>query len=284
MNNFIYSTYLKPYGYNELMGDIKLFKELFKDKIFVKSAGKTEQGRDIFLIRTGKGTKRLFCIGAVHAREYVSSAFLMRSIYELLSENSPALEKASFYICPMVNPDGVEIALGSSTVDFYEQDFTPELFKNNARNINLNANFPYYFSFVPAKRQGGIFAASEKETQSIINLCRRYDFSAALSFHCRGNVIFWQDRGNGSIKGDKALADILSKNCGFSLMPPTENVIDFSGGFENWFRHKFRKPALCVELVEDESLPFSQHCPQFDYAVNWEKTQFVLETFANCVF
>lgn len=268
---------MKNYGFSELKEDLEKLKAIYNEEATVTSMGKSGLGREIFLIKIGNGEKKCLVLSSIHGREQVTSLFIMKSLLELqeIKKNS------SLFVVPMVNPDGVEISLGREMPEVKIEDFKPELFKNNANNINLNANFPYFFEKVPDCRQGGVSPASESETQAIINLCEKENFTSAISLHVRGNCIFWRDSGNGEVKGDFNLSESLSEKCSFELISPTEKVEDYSGGFENWFRYKFHRPALCVELVEDEAIPYSAMCESFEKAVNWEKTKNFLSTYLN---
>lgn len=260
------------YGYTEIIEDLLLLKEKYEDKLYIGSMGTSCQGRIIPILRAGTGRKKLLVVASVHGREHITSAFIMRSVKELM-ECGDFPEDKSLFVVPVLNPDGVEISLGREVYFEVPADFRAELFKNNARNVNLNANFPYLFSKVPQSRQGGEGPASEPETKALVNLCEKESFASAIALHARGNCIFWRDFGNGEVKGDFKLARSLSKACGFDLVSPTRNASDYSGGFENWFRCRFRRPALCVELVKDEEISFTDMYPNFEKAVLWDKTQ-----------
>ncbi|MBR3987722.1 MAG: hypothetical protein IKK10_00260 [Clostridia bacterium] len=268
------------YGYTELLEDLLKLSEVYKDKISIKITGTSVKGRLLPLIKMGGGNKKLLVAGAVHGRESVTSAFIMKSLEELLKSGCEFAEK-SLYVLPMVNPDGVEIFLKRDLPQVTVKDFKGELFKNNANNINLNANFPFCFSKVPPKRQGGAKSASEPEVKSLIKLCEKERFESAVSLHARGNCIFWRDYGNKAVKGDLELAKSFEQNCCFEIISPTQKVEDYSGGFENWFRCRYRKPALCIELVKDEDISFSDMIINFEEAVIWEKTKNLLITYLN---
>lgn len=268
------------YGYTELLEDLLRLQEKYSSKVSVKSAGTSVEGRIIPLIKTGNGDIKLFVAASVHGREFVSSCFIMRCLQDFLKQGC-SLEGKTLYIIPMVNPDGVEIALNRAEPLIKPDNFKPELFKNNANNVNLNANFPFCFHKVPKSRQGGCKAFSEPETKALIKLCEKENFKQAVALHARGNCIYWRDCGNGRVNGDYELAKILRDNCGFALIEPTRNAEDYSGGFENWFRFRFKRPAHCVELVEDENISFWDMCLCFEEAVNWAKTKDFLKTFVS---
>ena len=174
---------------------------------------------------------------------------------------------------PVANPDSVEISLCFDEPFCKGEGFSHYSNKDNARGVNLNANFPFEWESVPKERHPGKGAASERETRFLINLCEKNKFEKMLSLHCRGGCIYWRDRGNGEIKGDFALADKIARGCNFYLCGETENAEDYSGGFENWFRHRFKKPALCIELVSVENAPFDLCCSEFEKYTDWQNTK-----------
>lgn len=266
------------YGYTEILEDLLLLKEKHEDKLQVNSVGTSCQGRIIPAVRAGAGDEKLLVVASVHGREHITSAFVMRSLKELLESTEVPAEK-SLFVVPVLNPDGVEISLGREFPLKKQADFEAELFKNNANNVNLNANFPYFHGKVPKFRQGGNSPASEPETKALMRLCEKEGFASAIALHARGSCIFWRDFGNGQVKGDYKLAKSFEGTCGFELVSPTEKSSDYSGGFENWFRCKFRRPALCVELVKDEKMSFSQMYEKFEEAVLWDKTKSFLRTY-----
>lgn len=264
---------MKNYGFSELEKDL----EKLRGKTEVSVIGSSALGRELFLLKIGSGRKKKLILASIHGREQVTSLFVMKSLSQL--EKVP--EDTSLFIVPMANPDGVEISLGRDVPLVMPKDFKPCLFKNNANNINLNANFPYCFEKVPKWRQGGEAPACEKETQAIISLCEKEKFSSCLSLHVRGNCIFFRDWGNAQVEHDFALAKSISHKCGFDLVAPTQKAEDYSGGFENWFRYRFCRPALCIELVKDEVIPYSEMCEDFFRAVNWDKTKNLFSTYLN---
>ncbi len=276
-------NYKENFGYLETAEAVHNLVKKYPEILRREKSGFSAEGREIFSVKIGKGKGKILAVGGIHGREFLTVSYLLRCLEEYsqaLSKNSlyagysvrEIFEKFSLYAVPLSNPDSVEI--------FLSRDKTPAsykgegyLYKNNARNVNINANFPFAWEKVPESRQGGAFAESEKETRFLMNLCERESFEALLSFHTRGNCIYWRDKGNGEIKGDREIAERLSRECGFSLMKPTEDAENYSGGFENWFRYRFKKPAFCVELIKDENRDFRKSSRDFDSAVCFEKTR-----------
>ena len=38
------------------------------------------------------------------------------------------------------------------------------------------------------------------------------------------------------------------------MTEPTKKAKDYGGGFENWFRHQFNRPGICIELSDIENI------------------------------
>ena len=66
---------IKNYGYERCVCDINALEKSYGIK--KGSIGKTHENREILYFRIGSGEKKLLFVGAHHAREYVSSYFLM---------------------------------------------------------------------------------------------------------------------------------------------------------------------------------------------------------------
>ncbi|MBQ4569006.1 MAG: hypothetical protein IJN31_03935 [Peptococcaceae bacterium] len=275
-----------PYTYRRTLCAIKRLVCRYRGLLRIGETGSSEQGRNIPLLILGTGKRKLFLLGSIHGREYVTTGYLLRCAEEYAhSAQCPKgyggfdlqklLLEYSFYILPLCNPDSVEIALGRALPEHRDEAFCAYTYKNNGRNVNLNANFPFEWQAVPKERQGGDFAASERETRFIMSLCEKHSFEAALSFHTRGGCVFWRDSVNGLVPYDREMAESISRGCNLKLCPETKEKKDCAGGFENWFRYRYNRPSLCVELVSDETAPFDLACREFERYTDWERTRLI---------
>ena len=118
--------------------------------------GFSEEGRPLVYFLAGKGAPVLLAQYAMHAREYVTAYVALEEI-KYLSERDI---EGSVYVLPLVNPDGVRIAL---TRD--------KLWKANAKGVDLNVNFD--------ARWGT--GAQNKRTAGASDYIGEYPFSAAES-------------------------------------------------------------------------------------------------------
>ncbi len=95
----------------------------------IQNAGYSVLGKQLPVVRLGRGKKKVFYTGSFHANEWITSIVLMKFIEEyceayvknstLYGYNIRTLFKnSSIYIMPMVNPDGVDIVNRSISKKF----------------------------------------------------------------------------------------------------------------------------------------------------------------------
>jgi len=276
-----------PYGYTGCIYGIRKLAIKYGDILSFRKTGMSTRGRNIYLVRLGKGRRKILLVGGMHGREYVTTGFLLACLeyYSYLYTQDEelcgyrikdVLSEYSFYALPQCNPDSTEIALGREKPLFCQKDFCAVMYKDNAKGVNINANFPFEWTQVPDFRHPGKFAASERETKNLIILCRKYSFEKMLSLHCRGGCIYWRDGKNGIVAQDETLAKKLNNVCGFTLCESTNEKAAYSGGFENWFRYEFKRPGLCVELIKNDNAPFDMCCKNFYEYTDWQRTKKLL--------
>jgi len=95
--------------------DISKLIDRLDDKIFhVSKQGESYSGKDINLITTGRGKKKIFMWSQMHGDESTATMALF-DIFNFLSERDgfdsvrqKIFNNASLYFLPMVNPDGAE--------------------------------------------------------------------------------------------------------------------------------------------------------------------------------
>lgn len=127
--NMIVNTNVK-YNSQILKKDINL---LLVHYPFVKllTIGYSVLEKPIYCLKIGTGPRQVFYSGAIHANEWICSNMLMKFVEELCIANNKnsslfgynirnLLHKTSIYICPMVNPDGVDLLNGELNLNSNE--------------------------------------------------------------------------------------------------------------------------------------------------------------------
>ncbi len=291
----------QTYSYEQMCEDAQTLADTYPELVTKSVIGQSVEGRDILLLTIGKGEKKIVLAGAHHAREYMTTTFLMETADEYAqaytSDNTygnydmkTLLDTATVYIVPMVNPDGVNLVQNG-----VESAKDPESVKNmrmlkdgynewkaNINGVDLNRQYPCHWdekqssTDVPSSEMyKGTAPATEPEVQAMMQLCSENEFILAASFHTKGEVIYWADSGTqDAIAAGSQIAQGLAAVTGYELMPVSEDPAVYGAGFENWFRQDFSRPAFCVELtpVGNGSTPHNDE--EFSSLI-WDKAKYL---------
>ena len=262
----IVNPYVK-YSYDRMLFEMQQLA-IF-DQAEIISIGKSRFGREILVFRLGNGEKKLLIVGTHHGREYISAAFIMRSLEDLIFDRAKPfvtremLSEFSLYFIPMLNPDGAEIAIrGEDCSDFEKIAHMKRVeeplytWKANGAGVDLNRHYPCLFEekysdiHEPASEGfKGEMPGTEPEVMALMSLCEKEDFASSLTFHAKGEEIYWADSNSREV--DMAaypFAKRLAEESGYRLMPPSNVKSVYGAGFENWFRAHFHKPSVLIEL------------------------------------
>ncbi len=294
--SIINTTYAESYA--SINSTLTKLAALYPDKIKITSLGKSEANYNIPMITLGNGDKKALIIGAIHAREHITTKYILRCVedycFAATSKSGKIgsynarnmLNEYTLYIVPCVNPDGLEIIRSRLTPQNYKVKNLNE-YKANYNGVDLNRNFPlaweqinngvnapadYYFK--------GYSAADQKETQALMNLCNSNEFEFMLSIHIKGNCLYWGDTYNTQHNAEyKAFAKDIANACDFYMPNPTTKPSSYGGGFENWFRHTYNRPGVCIELsdVENTIKPCdNSNYTDFDGFVNYNDSKYAI--------
>lgn len=219
------------YAYDEMLKDIELLLERYPKHLQLVETAESTLGYDIPILLMGnpEAEYKILIQASIHAREYPSTAALMKQLevmlYHIDEPNSSGetygemLSRVAYYIIPMSNPDGVllsqmgEIFIEDEDMrrqvldiradnvqdpdsDEYARYF--ELWKANINGVDLNRNFDANWDMVndrvgkPAGRNyKGPEVFSEIESQLIKKYVDMDDVKVTVSYHTSGNMIYW---------------------------------------------------------------------------------------------
>ena len=266
----------KPCTYEDMIYSAERLELRYPGHITRSSIGESVLGKDIPLLMLGHGEKKILITASIHGTEHITTSYVLYAVEEIFREQSEdilsALKEVTVYIVPMANPDGVQKAID-----------TGENWRANENGVNLNKNFPTsVWSCIDTEiyrsdraNYKGDSAGSEPETKALMKLCEENDFLFNINFHVKGELVFWVDDLTGVMPGASALAKKIAASTGYAVEPMTVSVNDYGGGFENWFRQKYNRTGLCVEMTPLTNDIFPHDNKDFDELV-WDKTKNLL--------
>ena len=258
----------------------------------VFAIGRTVLGRRIYCVKVGSNFGPSIIIQySIHAREHITALLALQHVKDALGQREAMFGR--IYFVPCLNPDGVALSLeGLTSVDNAQRapshiynplafnselkrfllqingskDFS--LWKANALAVDLNVNFDARWSeglynklYPSSESYVGTSPNSERETQAIISLTRRVAPIMTISYHSKGEEIYYkfgQDRG--ALKRDQNIAKEFSHLTSYSL----RDTFGSSGGYKDWCIEKLHIPAFTFEVGADSlSHPIlAEHLPE----------------------
>ncbi len=270
------------YTNNAINDDLYKINKEFQPFVKLDTIGFSEFSLPILTLKIHSESKHkkypIWLVGNIHAREDYSSKMLMKfanlfllsvvGLNNTYDKASKYLEFFDFYISPVVNPDGLKIAhedwvgiekFKDSIMKIKRID-SFSAWKANGLGVDLNSNFDdgnhlykctAISQEVPASEgYKGCFPAEAKETIVLQNFVNKLNPILTLSFHTKGNVLFWgdcdtYDKFNNV---DSLISGKVAQKTGLKMMNLSYNPINYGCGLENYIRVKLDMLAVCVEL------------------------------------
>lgn len=242
----------------------------------------TAFGREVRSLVMGNGPRRVLFTAAHHANEWITALVLLKFAEDVLSGAvAPGiLDKATIYLIPMVDPDGVDLVVGAIPQESsqYQQAQTiaenfpaipfPDGWKANLNGVDLNLQYPagwlqareikFSQGFTrPAPRDYvGRAPLSQLESRALYNYTLLTDPELVLAYHTQGKEIYWQFE-NIVVPGAKELGEEFSRLSGYDLADTPYN--SSFAGYKDWFIKYFRRPGYTIEAGSGENpLPLEQ--------------------------
>ena len=270
------------YTYNNLMIDMGHWRRMGAR---VSNIGSTALGVEIPCVHIGDDSKNQIIVqGAIHAREYITAELMARQIYHAIARYGTTFE-GGIYFVPMVNIDGVNLCqFGLRVIPEERRAFLREvnggnsnftLWKANINAVDLNTNFDARWGTgtqnirQPAPSNYiGPYPNSETETRALVDFTNRVNPSLTISYHARGNIIFWDffQQGEQRVR-DRRIGEQLSA---LTTYPLIEGAQGSAGGYKDWCIEKRNIPAYTIEIIEG-SVPFP--IPSAALAHEWENNK-----------
>lgn len=296
---------VEKYSYDQMVQDLNTLQGRYGAHLQVHAIGTSLDGRTLYEAVLGNpdAPKHILIHGGIHAREYMTPLLVMKQLeygaefYDTGTFRgepySGILNSVAVHFVPMVNPDGIALSqfgldairseeLRQQIQQAYQEDLaqgrTQESFdryltrwKTNGRGVDLNQNFPANWDLVtasPVPSYGtykGTSPLSEPESRALADLVNSRTWSATVSYHSMGNVIYWDYPGNQVQQASGELATVVAGLTGYQTLPSSGH-----GGFKDWTQIKENPvPGITVEVGSVSCpLPLSQY--QEIWNSNWQ--------------
>ncbi len=275
---------MEKYTYDQMCRDIENLSSRYGDRMRVNIIGTTHDGRNLYEVIVGNpdAGKHVLIHAGIHGREYMTPLLVMKQMeYGLAFYDSGSFEgrslsdmfqQVAIHYVPMVNPDGISISqsgLGAirseSLRQQIQQSYANDIslgrtsaafdryllyWKANGRGVDLNQNFPANWELVISSSlpsygtYKGPGPVSEPESQALVNLINSRIWSATISYHSMGNLIYWDYAGNAVQAQSLDLANTISGRTGYWLAGSSGH-----GGFKDWLQIRENPvPSLTLEV------------------------------------
>lgn len=254
------------------------------------SIGSSVMGRPIPYLRMGRGAAQVFYNASFHANEWITTPLLLNFLEQYAAAYAasgsiggvPAAglyDKATLFLVPLVNPDGVDLVNGAvSSGSFYEQaramaaDYPgipfPSGWKANISGVDLNLQFPANWERArqikfaqgytrPGPRDYvGPGPLTAPESLAVYRFTVNRSFSIILAYHTQGEVIYWKYL-DYEPADSRRIADYFARVSGYAV-EQTPYASSFAG-YKDWFIQTYNRPGYTIEAGRGVNpLPLSQ--------------------------
>ena len=257
----------------------------------VETVAETAFGRKLRSIRLGQGPRRVIYSGAHHANEWITATVLLKFVEdfaeaiardgEIFGTRAKELtDRATVYVIPMVDPDGVDLVAGAlqpgdgqyeiarRMAQYYPVIPFPEGWKANLLGVDLNLQYPAGWMMAreikfsqgytrPGPRDYvGRAPLDQRESRALAGYTEYIDPALVLAYHSQGKEIYWTFDGI-EVPGARELGERFAQVSGYTLTEPGET--SSYAGYKDWFIKVFRRPGYTVEVGSGVNpLPLSQ--------------------------
>ena len=239
----------------------------------------TAFSRPVRTLVIGNGPRKVVYSAAHHANEWITSLLLLkfaeefaRAIQEnrqILGQNATDIAAAAtIYMVPMVNPDGVDLVVGTTAPGTVEYEIArrlsenypsipfPDGWKANLLGVDLNLQYPagwlqareikfdQGFTRPGPRDYVGRAPLSQLESRALLGYTEFIDPALVLAFHTQGQLIFWTFR-DIEVPGAEELGQEFARLSGYTLADvPFESSF---AGYKDWFIQNYRRPGYTIE-------------------------------------
>ncbi len=247
--------------------------------------------RPVRTLVIGQGERKVIYSAAHHANEWITTLVLLKFAEELargIQENGQIFgvdareisQRATIYMVPMVDPDGVDLVVGAISPGNIQYDLArrlsqnypeipfPDGWKANLLGVDLNLQYPagwlqareikfsQGFTQPGPRDYVGRAPLNQVESRALAGYTEYIDPALVLAYHSQGQEIYWQFK-DIEVPGARELGEEFARVSGYRLAD-TPYVSSFAG-YKDWFIQQFRRPGYTIEVgLGENPLPLSQ--------------------------
>ncbi|MCR4275948.1 MAG: M14 family metallopeptidase [Candidatus Parcubacteria bacterium] len=219
--------------------------------------GTSVEGRAITAYHYGTGSQEILFIGDIHGGYTWNTALLAYKTMDYFKSNPDVIpSNLKVTVIPVLNPDGLNRVVGTSTASFTQADVEQGQAAQiagrfNANTVDLNRNFDcdWKSSAIWQGRtvSGGSGAFSEPESQAIKTYVETNTPKAVVAWYASAGGVFASSCDNGVLPETLTLTDIYATAAGYKAYDSYDfNAIP--GDMVNWLA-KMGIPAISVLLT-----------------------------------
>lgn len=219
--------------------------------------GKSVEGRDIIAYNYGTGSTKLLFVGGIHGGYEWNTVLVAQQMINYLKQNPSVIpSNLKVTIIPVLNPDGLNTTIGTSTGNFSASDVPSSQSQQvagrfNANEVDLNRNFDCDWQTSATWQNktvsGGSSAFSEPESLAIKNYVETNKPKAVVVWYSSAGGVYASSCHNGVSVETTAITKTFADASGY----PAHQSFDFyaiTGDMVNWLA-KNNIPAISVLLT-----------------------------------
>jgi predicted deacylase len=200
-------------------------------------------------------------VAGIHGGYEWNTIALADELIEYLETHTEVIPAdQTLYLLRVLNPDGYARSLWRSG-------------RANDNNVDLNRNFPSNWQpdwpsagcwdYLPI--EGGSSAASEPETQAVINFINEHEITALISYHSAALGIF--AGGQPPDAGSLSLAESVAAVSNYAY-PPINTGCVFTGQFVDWVSDQ-GIAGIDIELTNHQDTDFEINLAILSVFLDW---------------
>jgi len=288
----LFYDFSRYYPYEHMRLYMRDIEKKFPDIAKVYTIGFTVEGRPIEMIKIGspltkKGKKAIWIDAGIHAREWPSSTTAIYFMQQLVSkyEKDPLItqyvKELTWYIVPLLNPDGHEYSRSSADPEirmWRKNRATNDIACRNrakcCKGVDLNRNFDFHWGETGASTDPceevyqGSTPFSEPEARAVRDFITSHknDIQAVITMHTYSQI--WihpyghvrsayppdvQDLHDTGIKAADAIKKVYGTQ--YKVGSGADTLYPASGGSDDWSKSKAGiKYVYLLELRPEDNV------------------------------